>query len=52
MAGDMLVMSKSQMQQLAAKFLMTMKEYPPSQKSGSWNVGKMMEQLKSGHGSK
>ena len=37
---------------LLAKFIMTMQEYPPSQKAGSWNVGKMMEQLKSGHGSK
>jgi len=34
-----------------AKFIMTMQEYPPSQKAGSWNVGKMMEQLQSGTGS-
>jgi arylsulfatase len=33
-------------------FIITMQEYPPSQKAGSWNVGKMMEQLQSGHGSK
>ena len=37
---------------LLAKFIITMQEYPPSQKAGTWNVGKMMEQLKSGHGSK
>ena len=37
---------------LLAKFIMTMQEYPPSQKAGSWNVSKMMEQLQSGHGSK
>jgi len=37
---------------LLAKFIITMQEYPPSQKAGSWNVGKMMEQLQSGHGSK
>jgi arylsulfatase len=37
---------------LLANFIMTMQEYPPSQKAGSWNVGKMMEQLQSGHGSK
>ena len=35
-----------------AKFIMTMQEYPPSQRAGSWNVGKMMEQLQSGAGSK
>jgi arylsulfatase len=34
-----------------AKFIMTMKEYPPSQKAGSWNIGKIMEKLQSGHGS-
>ncbi len=37
---------------LLSKFIITMQEYPPSQKAGSWNVGKMMEQLQSGHGSK
>jgi arylsulfatase len=36
---------------LLAKFIMTMKEYPPSQKSGSWNINKIMEQLKEGVGS-
>ena len=35
-----------------AKFIITMREYPPSQRAGSWNVGKMMEQLQSGAGSK
>ena len=33
-----------------AKFIMTMKEYPPSQKAGSWNVGEVLEQLQSGQG--
>jgi arylsulfatase len=33
-----------------AKFIRTMQEYPPSQKAGSWNIGKIMEQLQSGHG--
>jgi arylsulfatase len=33
-----------------AKFIKTMQEYPPSQKAGSWNIGKIMEQLQSGHG--
>jgi len=34
-----------------AKFIITMQEYPPSQKAGTWNVGKIMEQLQTGHGS-
>jgi arylsulfatase A-like enzyme len=33
-------------QQLAAKFLQTMKEYPPSQKPGSFNLSSIEEQLK------
>jgi arylsulfatase len=33
-----------------AKFILTMREYPPSQKAGTWNVGKIMEQLQSGQG--
>ncbi len=33
-------------QGLAAKFLMTMKEYPPSQSPGSFNLGKIEEKLK------
>jgi arylsulfatase len=37
---------------LLGNFIKTMQEYPPSQKAGSWNVGKMMEQLQSGPGSK
>jgi arylsulfatase len=36
---------------LLAKLIMTMKEYPPSQASGSWNVNKIMEKLKDGAGS-
>ena len=31
---------------LLAKFIMTTKEYPPSQESGSWNINKIMEKLK------
>lgn len=31
-----------------AKFIITMQEYPPSQKAGTWNVGRMMEQLQNG----
>jgi arylsulfatase A-like enzyme len=34
-------------QGLAAKFLMTMKEYPPSQSPGSFNLSKIEEQLRS-----
>ena len=33
------------MQQLAAKFLMTMKEYPPSQTAGSFNLDKVQKQI-------
>jgi arylsulfatase len=33
-------------QQLAAKFLVTMKDYPPSQTPGSFNLSKIEEQLK------
>jgi arylsulfatase len=33
-------------QGLAAKFLMTMKEYPPSQTAGSFNLSKIEEQLR------
>jgi arylsulfatase len=33
-------------QTLAAQFLMTMKEFPPSQSSGSFNLSKIEEQLK------
>jgi len=39
-------------QGLAAKFLMSMKEFPPSQSPGSFNLSKIEEQLKqatSGH---
>ena len=36
------------MQQLAAKFLQTMKEYPPSQSPGSFNLEKVQKQLEAG----
>ncbi len=36
------------MQQLAAKFLMTMKEYPPSQSPGSFNLEKVQKMIESG----
>jgi len=39
-------------QGLAAKFLMSMKEYPPSQTAGSFNLTKIEEQLKRSLGSK
>jgi len=38
-------------QAMAAKFLMTMKEFPPSQSAGSFNLSKIEEPLKSGGGS-
>jgi arylsulfatase len=37
-------------QGLAGQFLMTMKEYPPSQTPGSFNLNKIEEQLKSAGG--
>jgi len=37
-------------QALAAKFLQTMKDYPPSQSPGSFNLSKIEEQLKAGMG--
>ncbi|WP_226704160.1 arylsulfatase [Microbulbifer elongatus] len=36
------------LQQMAAKFLKTMEEYPPSQSPGSFNLKKIEEQLRSG----
>ena len=30
---------------ILSKFIMSMQEYPPSQKAGSWNVAEIMEQL-------
>jgi arylsulfatase len=39
-------------QGVAAKFLMTMKEYPPSQSPGSFNLSKIEEQLRNAAGSK
>jgi arylsulfatase A-like enzyme len=38
------------MQQLAAKFLMTMKEYPPSQTPGSFNLEKVQKQIEGAMG--
>ncbi len=38
------------MQQLAAKFLMTMKEYPPSQSPGSFNLEKVQKQIEASMG--
>jgi len=39
-------------QGLAAQFLLTMKEYPPSQSPGSFNLSKIEEQLKSSIGAR
>jgi arylsulfatase A-like enzyme len=39
------------LQGLAAKFLLTMKDYPPSQTPGSFNLTKIEEQLRKGMGS-
>jgi arylsulfatase len=36
------------MQQLAASFLMSMKEYPPSQTAGSFNLEKIQKQIEAG----
>lgn len=36
------------MQQIAGKFLMSMKEYPPSQSPGSFNLEKIQKQIESG----
>jgi arylsulfatase len=38
------------MQQLGAKFLMTMKEYPPSQTPGSFNLEKVQKQIEASLG--
>lgn len=40
------------LQALAGKFLMTMKEYPPSQTAGSFNLDKIQKQIQAGSGSK
>jgi arylsulfatase A-like enzyme len=40
------------MQGVAAKFLMTMKDYPPSQTPGSFNLEKIEKQIKSAAGGK
>ncbi len=40
------------MQQLAAKFLLTMKEYPPSQSPGSFNLEKVQKQIEASLGGK
>jgi len=39
-------------QGLAAKFLLSMKDYPPSQTPGSFNLTKIEEQLRSSAGSR
>lgn len=39
------------LQQLAARFLMTMKDYPPSQAAGSFNLTKIEEQIRKSTGS-
>lgn len=39
-------------QQLAAQFLLTMKDYPPSQTPGSWNLSAIEQKLKAGVGSR
>jgi arylsulfatase len=40
------------LQQLAGKFLMTMKDYPPSQTPGSFNLEKIQKQIESATGGK
>jgi arylsulfatase len=40
------------MQQLCAKFLMTMKDYPPSQSPGSFNLEKVQKQIEASLGGK
>ena len=40
------------LQQLAGRFLMTMKDYPPSQSPGSFNLAKIQKQLESGAGAR
>jgi arylsulfatase len=38
------------MSQLAGKFLMSMKEYPPSQTAGSFNLDKIQKQIEASLG--
>jgi arylsulfatase len=38
------------LQQIAGKFLLTMKEYPPSQSPGSFNLEKIQKQIQSATG--
>jgi arylsulfatase len=40
------------MQKFAGEFLMSMKEFPPSQTAGSFNLDKIQKQIESGAGSK
>ena len=40
------------MQKVAAKFLMTMTEYPPSQTPGSFNLDKVQKQIEASMGGK
>ena len=39
-------------QAIVGKFLATFKEFPPSQKTGSFSINKVVEQLQQGAGSK
>jgi arylsulfatase len=41
-----------QIQGLAAQFLMTMQEYPPTQSPGAFNLSKIEEQLRSSIGAR
>ncbi len=36
---------------MAGKFLMTMKDYPPSETAGSFNLAKMQKQIEASAGS-
>ena len=40
------------MQEIAGEFLLSMKEFPPSQTAGSFNLTKMQKQIEAGAGSK
>jgi len=40
------------LQMFAGQFLMSMKEYPPSQTAGSFNLEKIQKQIEAGAGSK
>jgi hypothetical protein len=40
------------MQKFAGDFLLSMKEFPPSQTAGSFNLDKIQKQIEAGAGSK